>query len=67
MTNETDPLESIKARMAQVRLKAIEARANGDSRAESTLDGELSRLGQMLRNLRPAPRYPDDRCCTSCR
>jgi hypothetical protein len=63
----TSTPESIQARMEEVRAQSATARANGDSRTESALDGELTYLGQRLRNLRSAPNYSDDRCCTSCR
>ncbi|MEJ8640021.1 hypothetical protein [Streptomyces sp. MS2.AVA.5] len=59
--------ESIRARMAEIREESATARANGDSRTAYALDGELTFLGQRLRNLRPAPVYSDDRCCTACR
>ncbi|MFF8786832.1 hypothetical protein [Streptomyces sp. NPDC015125] len=66
MKSESHTAGAIKARMSTIRQLAATARANRDFRAEYALDGELTRLGQMLRNLRPAPQYPDDHCCTSC-
>lgn len=62
----TSTTEAIQARMAQIRTESATARANGDSRTENALDGEMTYLGQRLRNLRPTPQYSDDHCCTTC-
>lgn len=58
--------EAIGARMAQIRTEIAAARACGDTRAVSALDGELAELGQRLRNLRATPNYDDARCCPGC-
>ncbi|WP_331750891.1 hypothetical protein OG215_36740 (plasmid) [Streptomyces globisporus] len=58
--------EAIRARMAQIRTECAAARACGDTRSVSALDGELAELGQRLRNLRETPDYDDGRCCPDC-
>ncbi|MFK0296319.1 hypothetical protein ACIQU6_38410 [Streptomyces sp. NPDC090442] len=57
----------IKVRMAEVRELSRAAEARGDQHAAFALDGELTRLGQLLRNLRPTHTYPDDHCCPGIR
>ncbi|WP_274036556.1 hypothetical protein [Streptomyces sp. MMBL 11-1] len=64
--NGTVQTDAIQARMTQIRTECAAARAGGDTRSVSALDGELAELGQRLRNLRETPDYDDGRCCPDC-